>query len=168
MTAPLREPVEPPAPPSRLTGRSALVTGVSRRRGIGSAVAARLLGLGASVAVHHHAPHDARVYGAADDLPALLDDLRAHLAPGASLVEVSGDLGTPDGPSTVVQAAAGALGHLDILVCNQAHSGDEVSLGSATAAAFDVHWNVNARASLLLTQAFAAQHDGRPGVERSG
>ena len=27
----------------------------------------------------------------------------------------------------------------------------------------DAHWAVNTRSSLLLTQAFAAQHDGRPG-----
>lgn len=55
------------------------------------------------------------------------------------------------------------LGHLDILVCNHAHSGDTVSIHDATPEALDRHWAVNTRATLLLTQAFTKQHDGRPG-----
>lgn len=49
-------------PPS-LAGRTAPVTGVSRRRGIGFAVASRLAAMGASLAVHHHRPHDVEEYG---------------------------------------------------------------------------------------------------------
>jgi 3-oxoacyl-[acyl-carrier protein] reductase len=148
---------------SPLAGRTCLVTGVSRRRGIGYGVAARLADLGASVVAHHHAVHDAEQYGAADDLDALLDELRGHLTAGARIEHVTGDLGTDDGPRAVVEAAADRVGHLDVLVCNQAHGGDAVSLRTATAEAFDVHWRVNARGTLLLTRAFAAQHDGRPG-----
>jgi 3-oxoacyl-[acyl-carrier protein] reductase len=146
-----------------LQGRTALVTGASRRRGIGYAVATRLVRRGASVVVHHHAPHDEEVYGGAEDLDALLDELRAELHPGAHVAAVAGDLGTPDGPRQVVAAAAGAVGHLDVLVCNHARSGDEVWLRTATVEAFDRHWEVNTRGTLLLTQAFAAQHDGRRG-----
>jgi 3-oxoacyl-[acyl-carrier protein] reductase len=112
---------------------------VSRRRGIGFAVAARLADLGASVVVHHHSAHDAEQYGAADDL------------------------GSAGGPRAVIEAAVTSLGHLDVLVCNHAHGGDAVSLHTATAEALDTHWRVNARATLLLTQAFAEQHDGRRG-----
>ncbi len=46
-----------------LGGRTALVTGVSRRRGIGFAVASRLASMGASLVVHHHAPHDLAEHG---------------------------------------------------------------------------------------------------------
>jgi 3-oxoacyl-[acyl-carrier protein] reductase len=147
----------------RLDGRTALVTGVSRRRGIGFAVAARLAELGASVVLHHHSPHDRQQYGAADDIGALLDELRRQLRPGARIAEVPGDLGTAEGPRAVVAAAGSALGHLDIFVCNQAHGGDAVSLRTATVDALDTHWRVNARATLLLTHAFAHQHDGRRG-----
>jgi 3-oxoacyl-[acyl-carrier protein] reductase len=146
-----------------LTGRTALVTGVSRRRGIGFAVAARLADRGASVVVHHHSAHDEEHYGAADDLDGVLDELRHHLRPGARLADVPGDLGTADGPREVVEAAVASAGHLDVLVCNQAHGGDAVSLRTATAEALDTHWQVNARATLLVTQAFAEQHDGRRG-----
>ena len=44
--------------PLPLRGRVALVTGVSRRAGIGYAIACRLAGLGASLVIHHYAPHD--------------------------------------------------------------------------------------------------------------
>ncbi|MFD8430498.1 3-ketoacyl-ACP reductase, partial [Streptomyces coelicoflavus] len=45
--------------PLPLRGRTALVTGASRRGGIGHAVARRLAAYGASVYLHHHVPHDA-------------------------------------------------------------------------------------------------------------
>ena len=146
-----------------LAGRTALVTGAGRRRGIGYAVATRLVRMGASVVVHHHAPHDEEVYGGAEDLQPLLEDLRAAARPGATVSAVSGDLGTAHGPREVVDAARAQAGHLDVLVCNHASSRDEVSIRTATAESFDLHWQVNARGTLLLTQAFAAQHDGRRG-----
>ena len=55
------------------------------------------------------------------------------------------------------------MGGLNVLVCNHAHGGDAVDLAHLTVAALDRHWAVNTRATLLLTQAFAAQHDGRTG-----
>ena len=146
-----------------LSGRTALVTGVSRRRGIGFAVASRLAGMGASLAVHHHLPHDAAEYGSADDLAALLAELRASLQPGAELVDVPGDLGDAATAQALVPTVTATVGHLDVLVCNHAHGGDPVRLGELTTAALDRHWSVNARATVLLTAAFAEQHDGRPG-----
>jgi 3-oxoacyl-[acyl-carrier protein] reductase len=45
--------------PLRLRGRAAVVTGVSRRAGIGYAIARRLAAVGASAFFQHLAPHDA-------------------------------------------------------------------------------------------------------------
>ena len=146
-----------------LSGRTALVTGVSRRRGIGYAVASRLAAMGASLAVHHHLPHDADEYGAPEDLDRLLDDLRGSLQGEARLVDVAADLGDPAAVEGLVPTASQLTGHLDGLFCNHAHGGDAVDLAHLTVAALDRHWAVNTRATLLLTQGFAVQHDGRPG-----
>lgn len=41
-----------------LAGRTALVTGISRRRGIGYAVARKLASLGANIVIQHYQRHD--------------------------------------------------------------------------------------------------------------
>ena len=146
-----------------LTGRSALVTGVSRKRGIGFAVASRLASMGASIAVHHHLPHDVDQYGESDSLTELAAALRTSLRDGADLVDVAGDLGDAANAEELIPVVNGMLGHLDVLVCNHAHGGNAVELADLNAGALDRHWAVNTRSTLLLTKAFAAQHDGRQG-----
>lgn len=150
----------PSGPP--LAGRTAVVTGVSRRRGIGYAIASRLAAMGADLFVQHYRPHDEEQSWGADRIEEVVAGLRRGLAPGAALGEVSLDLGEPDAPADLVGTAAAALGHLDILVCNHACSGSG-SLAELTTADLDRHWQVNTRSTLLATRAFAAQHDGRPG-----
>lgn len=146
-----------------LSGRVAVVTGVSRRRGIGYAVAHRLARLGAGLVVQHWRPHDAAQPWGADDLGAVLDGLRGALVPGAGLADVELDLAAPDAGQQLIARAGAALGHLDVLVCNHARSGDDGRLADLDAGMLDAHWQVNTRSTLLATQAFAAQHDGRPG-----
>lgn len=51
--------------PFPLRGRVAVVTGVSRRVGIGYAIARRLAALGASLFLHQYAPHDHEQIGRA-------------------------------------------------------------------------------------------------------
>lgn len=46
-------------------------------------------------------------------------------------------------------------------MCNHARSGGNGPLGELDAVMLDAHWAVNTRATILLTQAFTAQHDGR-------
>lgn len=143
----------------------AAVTGVSRRAGIGYATARRLAALGASLFVHHYTPHDRdQPWGAdPDGMPAVLSGIGEALIADATLHHTELDLAAPDAPTRLVTAAGAALGHLDILVCNHARSGGDGPLGTLDAAMLDAHWIVNTRATILLAQAFAAQHDGRPG-----
>lgn len=149
-----------------LRGRVALVTGVSRRAGIGFAIANRLAASGASVFAHHHVPHDAeRAWGPdPGGIAALLDELRAACAdPSAAVTDAGTDLAEPDAPERLVAQAVSAFGHVDVLVCNHASSGPDAGLGGLDADMLDAHWAVNTRSSLLLAQAFAQAHDGRPG-----
>ncbi|MCD0451845.1 SDR family oxidoreductase [Actinocorallia sp. API 0066] len=143
-----------------LAGRVAVVTGVSRRRGIGHAVARRLGAMGAALCVAHHRPHDVAQPWGADDLDAVLASVR-EAAPRVH--DVAADLAEPDAAERVIAEAVAVYGHVDILVCVHARSGTDGSLLTMDAAALDAHWQVNARSTLLLTRYFAAQHDGRPG-----
>jgi 3-oxoacyl-[acyl-carrier protein] reductase len=152
--------------PLPLRGRVALVTGVSRRAGIGYAVARRLAGLGAGLFLHHHAPHDRdQPWGADPGGPGAVvaGVTEALAADGASVHHLGLDLADPSAPSQLADAATGAFGHVDILVCNHARSGGDGPLGTLDAAMLDAHWAVNTRSVILLAQAFAARHDGRPG-----
>jgi 3-oxoacyl-[acyl-carrier protein] reductase len=144
-----------------LAGRAALVTGVSRRVGIGLAITRRLGDLGASVFVHSFSPHDAtQPWGADPDGPAaLVEELRGE---GRNISHLEADFAEPEAPSVVVNAARAAFGHIDILVANHARS-SHLSLEQLTASELDLTFAVNARATLLLVKDFAAQHDGRPG-----
>jgi 3-oxoacyl-[acyl-carrier protein] reductase len=144
-----------------LTGRVALITGVSRRQGIGFAIARRLSALGANLFLHSFVAYDAaQPWGADRDSPAsLVEELRQN---GVQVEHIDSDLQTAESPESLIHCAVAAFGHLDILVVNHAYS----TLGwleELTADQIDRHLQVNVRASLLLAKAFAAQHDGRPG-----
>jgi 3-oxoacyl-[acyl-carrier protein] reductase len=146
---------------SRLDGRAAVVTGVSRRAGIGFAVTRRLLADGASVFCHSWSPHDAEQTWGVDPLgPDGV--IRALAAPEDRLDHLELDLAEAANAARLVSTAADRFGHVDVLVVNHARSSKQ-SLGGLTAEELDLSWAVNARASVLLVQAFAAQHDGRPG-----
>ena len=144
-----------------LSGRVALVTGVSRRIGIGFAVADRLAQFGADLLIHAYAPYDAeQPWGAdPDGPPALVEALRAY---GRRVELVEADFTDPNAPRRVMAAAVAAYGHVDILVANHAYS-TMGALEGVTAHQIDLHMAVNVRGSLLLVKEFAAQHDGRPG-----
>jgi 3-oxoacyl-[acyl-carrier protein] reductase len=138
-----------------LAGRTALVTGVSRPKGIGYAVAVRLARLGASVVVHHFAPHDAEQPWGGADLEAVRAGIRSALIDGAQTADFSVDLADAAAAAPLVERAAAVTGRLDILVCNHARSGGDASIMGATAEQLDGHWAVNARSTLLLTRRFA-------------
>jgi 3-oxoacyl-[acyl-carrier protein] reductase len=150
-----------------LAGRVAIVTGVSRRVGIGLAVARRLAALGAGLFVTSWTAHDREQPWGADPggMAAVLTELGGGdpSGPAPGRVEhLEADFLDPEAPERVMAAAVEAFGHVDILVCNHARS-SLGGLGQLTAAELDATFAVNTRAVLLAVQAFAARHDGRPG-----
>ncbi len=129
--------------PLPLRGRTALVTGASRRGGIGHAVARRLAAYGASVYLHHHVPHDAAMPWGADEPEDVAASVRAALG--------------------VTTAATALGGRLDILIANHAQSGLDGTLDEIDAAMLDAHWAVDTRSVLLLVQAHARLRPAGPG-----
>jgi len=139
-----------------LAGRTAVVTGASRRAGIGFAIVRQLSALGASIFAQGWSPHDARHPWGADE------GAREELAALPSAVYLEADLADSEAPARIVEAARRQFGHLDIIVANHARSGHG-RLGELTAAEVDAFLGENVRATLLLVKEFAAQHDGRSG-----
>lgn len=150
--------------PLPLRGRTALVTGASRRGGIGYAVARRLAAYGASLYLHHHVPHDAAMPWGADRPADVVAGVREALAdPEASVHDGPGDLADPAAPAELITTAGEALGgRIDILVANHAVSGDDGTLDTIDAAMLDSHWAVDTRSVILLVQAYARLRAGLP------
>jgi 3-oxoacyl-[acyl-carrier protein] reductase len=142
---------------ARMTGRIALITGVSRRAGIGFGIARRMLAEGARVALQSWSPHDAEQPWGADALGAR-GVVEALGGDSERLGSVEADLADPEAPRRVVEFAVDRFGAIDILIANHARSAPG-SLHSVTARDLDRAWEVNARAVVLLVQAYAEQHD---------
>ncbi|SFB08054.1 3-oxoacyl-[acyl-carrier protein] reductase [Amycolatopsis marina] len=151
--------------------RTALVTGVSRRKGIGFAIARRLLTEGAQVFAQSWSPYDATEPWGADagGIDAVIGELGAA---GGTIDHAEVDLEDPLAAARLVDAAVSRFGSVDALVVNHARS-SVATLVETTAEELDRTWAVNVRATLLLVQAFARQyvespHGGRVVLFTSG
>ena len=117
----------------------ALVTGVSRTRGIAAAVAERLRRDGFTVVTAGWTPYD-----------------QEHLAAVAEQVptDLQVDLGEPSGAMQLMDGAERRAGPISALVMARAHDAGG-GLFEQTARSIDRHLSINIRGSLLLMRAFA-------------
>lgn len=143
-----------------LQGRVALVTGVTRRDGIGAAIARQLANAGANLFVTFFRKYDqTQPWGLGPGEPhALIEDL-ANISDVSSL-EL--DLSSSSAPRELVERVVAHFGRLDILVNNAAHS-EPGTIDHVDAAQLDRHYAVNTRATVLLCSEFARRSatDGR-------
>lgn len=152
---------ELPLPSGSLTGRTALITGVSRRQGIGFAIARRFISHGASVFTQSWRDHDEAQAWGSDSVSQ--DELLVDI--GGPMKHLAIDLADSEAPHRLIEAAQAALGHVDILVANHARSSQQ-SLEEITAEELDLSFQVNARSTLLLVKEWAKQYEDDRGTGR--
>jgi 3-oxoacyl-[acyl-carrier protein] reductase len=130
----------------------ALVTGASRRRGIGATIAMHLARDGWDVATTFWRAYDGTMPWGSD--PADVGWLQEQLtASGAKATAVEADLSQIEAPARIFDAVEQAIGPITVLVLSHCHGVDSDIL-ETTPASFDLHFAVNARASWLLVREF--------------
>lgn len=144
-----------------LTGKTAVVTGASRKIGIGTATARALAEVGCDIFITYFRPYDAEMpWGSQPDEPEqLLRELR-ELGVKAAGLEL--DLSDPDAPVFLFDTAVAELGAVDILVNNATYSVTG-GIDALTAVDLDKHYAVNLRGMALLCAEFVKRFQGEWG-----
>ena len=131
-----------------LKGKFALVTGASRRNGIGAATCRALAQQGANILFTAWRAYDReQPHGSDEHCPIALEEALRGLGVQARCLEL--DLARPESAAQLLDIAVEWLGLPDILVNNAAystHDGFEV----LDAVSLDAHYAVNMRATFLL------------------
>ena len=158
---PSEEPLEPFTRSDELSGRVAVVTGVGRRRGIGSAVCRALAARGADVALSYWKAYDRGMpWDPDEEEPRRLVEELGGGDVRAAAVEV--DLSLAGSPKELLDAVDERLGVPSILVNVAAHSTRD-GYERLDAETIDDHHAVNVRAMALLSVLFARRYPGGPG-----
>lgn len=137
--------------------RVALVTGVSRRIGIGAAIVRRLTADGLRVMASGWPSHDDEMPWPSDPSgpDQLLNELRSD---GAEVNWEAADLGGAGAAAALVDRTVELFGSVDVVVATHARS-SHASLDTVTAKELDLSFQVNARACVLLAKAFGQAFD---------
>lgn len=143
------------------TRQVALVTGASRRQGIGAAICRALARDGRDIAFTHWRAYDrGSAWGADDDGPRALEAELGALGVRAAAIEA--DLSLPEAPAWLLAEVTRRLGRPTILVNNAAYSTND-GYAALDAATLDAHYAVNLRATALLCVELARRWPGGPG-----
>ena len=132
----------------------AIVTGASRRQGIGAAVCLALARAGADIFFTHWSLYDRLMpWGAEEEEPDLLQKLIRAL--GVRCEHMSADLAALDAPHRIMQTAQAQMGNAAILVNNATHDDTEAPFDQLDAQTLDAYYAVNMRGTMLLSVEFA-------------
>ncbi len=148
--------------PYSLEGMTAIITGASRKIGIGAAIARELASGGANVFITYFRPYDQSMpWGVGlNEVDDLLLELRAL---GIKAAGLELDLSLPASAPHLLDAVESNLGQANILV-NNATVSEAGDIFQVDAAQLDRHYSVNIRNLVLLSAEFARRLPaGSPG-----
>lgn len=141
-----------------LRGRVAVVTGASRRRGIGAAICRALAEKGANVFLTYWGAYDSSMEDEGGP-EVLLGQLRGT---GVRAEAMELDLSLPGSSELLLDTVTERLGPPSILVNNAAYSAKD-GYQALDAATLDAHYAVNLRATALLSVSFVRRFNGGTG-----
>jgi 3-oxoacyl-[acyl-carrier protein] reductase len=138
----------------------AIVTGASRKQGIGTAICLALAKNGYDIAFTHWQPYDRQMDYADDGGPA---SLAAELeALPVRVLPIQLDLSDASAPIRLLNEVEASLGFPTVIVNNAAYSTND-GYELLDAAMLDAHYAVNIRGTSLLSVEFARRWPGGPG-----
>lgn len=138
-----------------MKGRTAIITGVGRSQGIGTALCKALANEGADIFFTYWHPYDLSMPWGSSEPSEGSDQLRQELmSMGIRCAFEPVNLAAEGSARTVLDLAENALGSVSILVNNACHSVND-DLQTLTAQALDAHYAVNVRATVMLSVEFA-------------
>lgn len=141
--------------------RTALITGVSRKKSIGYGIANRLASDGLNLFLHSYTEYDKKMIPnySASELEQIKEALNKH---DVEIEQYDSDLDNPNSPEKIFRIALNRFMHIDVLIINHAYD-SLTSIYDLTADEIDKHMAINVRASLLLIREFISHYDGRNG-----
>ncbi|UOF90039.1 SDR family oxidoreductase [Fodinisporobacter ferrooxydans] len=136
----------------KLNGRIAIVTGVSRLKGIGASICTALAGEGADIFFTYWTDYDKQMpWGADRKEPFRLQKEIQDLGVRCECMEI--DLSNPNSPVEVLNEVEKTLGEPFILVNNACHSVND-GYKALDYISLDNHYVINVRATTLLSVEF--------------
>ncbi|MCA9919552.1 MAG: SDR family oxidoreductase [Anaerolineales bacterium] len=148
--------------PDMLRGQTAVITGVSRKIGIGAAIARALAEVGCNIFTTYFRPYDATMpWGSqADEASQIIAELQQM---GVQAAGLELDLSQPTAPAELFAVVQERFGRANILINNAAYSTSE-DVYTLTAQSLENHLAVNVRGMALLCQVFVQQFAGEEWV----
>ncbi|MEK5070202.1 SDR family oxidoreductase [Sporosarcina sp. FSL K6-1508] len=142
---------------NHLKGEIAIITGVSRLKGIGAAICKELAEAGYHIFFTYWKEYDLKMSWSIDlDEPIKLKEELIRQGVKVACMEL--DLTQYDAPEQLLSRVSEQLGYPDILINNAAYSTNN-NFSNLTAEELDKHYMVNVRATTLLSSKFARNFD---------
>jgi 3-oxoacyl-[acyl-carrier protein] reductase len=146
---------------NKLEGKTAIITGVSRRNSIGFGISRHLAALGANLLLQSYTAYDRmmKVDLEPNEAELILEELEDY---PVEVEQMEVDFEKVDTPEKLIKYAMKRFGLVDMLIIN--HTYDTLkTLDELDVEEIDRHLLVNVRAPLLLIQEFARYFDRKSG-----